>query len=54
MVKFYFLLRCPGCGHDMRYHTDTRVLPGKRKSCVYCGRSFTVKDHVVREEKTVL
>ena len=51
MSAFYFLLRCPGCGHDMKYHTGTRVLAEKRKRCVYCGRSFRVRDHVVKEAK---
>ncbi|MBW2971432.1 hypothetical protein KY359_00200 [Candidatus Woesearchaeota archaeon] len=49
MEKFYFLLRCPGCGHDMKYHTTTKVLSDRRKSCVYCGRSFKAKDHLVKE-----
>ncbi|MBU2560886.1 MAG: hypothetical protein KKD17_01215 [Nanoarchaeota archaeon] len=49
MPKFYFLLKCPGCGHDMLYHTDSRILSDKRKSCVYCGRSFKAKEHVVKE-----
>ncbi|NQU79201.1 hypothetical protein HQ545_05540 [Candidatus Woesearchaeota archaeon] len=48
-MPFYFLLRCPGCGHNMKYHTITRILSDKRKSCVYCGRSFKVKEHVLKE-----
>ena len=50
MTKFYFLLKCPKCGHSMRYHTTTRVLSDRRKSCVYCGKSFKVKEHVLKEE----
>jgi transcription initiation factor IIE alpha subunit len=49
MSAFYFLLRCPKCGHDMKYHTTTKVLSEKRKRCVYCGHSFKAKDHVMKE-----
>lgn len=51
MSRFYFLLRCPKCGHDMLYHTATNVLSDKRKSCVYCGRNFKAKDHIVKQVK---
>ena len=54
MSKFYFILGCPGCGHDMMYHTDTRVLAGKSKRCVYCGRYFQVKLHVLKEVKKLV
>ncbi|MFC1741233.1 hypothetical protein ACFL3V_01725 [Nanoarchaeota archaeon] len=49
MGKFYFKLKCPKCGHKMLYHTDTKILSDKRKSCVYCGKSFKVKEHIVNE-----
>jgi len=50
MGMFYFLLRCPHCGHGMRYHTDTNILSDKRKRCVYCGKSFGAREHVVKKE----
>ena len=49
MNHFYFLVRCPKCGHKMKYMTDSKILSGKSKRCVYCGRSFAVKDRVVKE-----
>jgi transposase-like protein len=51
MQRFYFLLKCPKCGHGMKYHTDTKILSDKRKRCVYCGRNFKVKDHVLKQIK---
>jgi hypothetical protein len=35
----------------MRYHTDTLILADKRKSCVYCGKSYKVKDNILRRER---
>jgi uncharacterized Zn-finger protein len=34
-----FLLICPKCGNKMKYQTDNPL--GKKKMCVYCGKSFT-------------
>jgi len=42
-----FLVRCPKCRNQMKYQT-TGLLAGKSKCCVYCNRSFQVKDHLVR------
>ena len=30
----------------MKYQTDTHILTGKSKKCVYCGKSFRVKDNL--------
>ncbi|MBU0627819.1 MAG: hypothetical protein KKC75_01410 [Nanoarchaeota archaeon] len=38
-----FLLRCPKCHHNMKYQSQTMILTGKRKSCVYCNHSFKVR-----------
>ncbi len=43
-----FLLHCPKCGHDMKYMSASVDLSGKRKKCVYCGKSFGVKDNIKR------
>ncbi len=40
-----FLVRCPKCGNQMKYQTNG--LP-KSKQCVYCGKNFQVKEHLVR------
>ena len=42
-----FLLRCPHCKNDMKYHTD--ALTDKRKKCVYCPKSFVVRPNVLRQ-----
>lgn len=48
--KFYFLVKCPGCGHQQKYMSyDSKILKGKTKKCVYCPRSFAVKDRVLKE-----
>lgn len=48
-MKYYFLVKCPGCGNNMKFHTDTKILADKRKRCVYCGKSFKVKEHILKE-----
>lgn len=42
-----FLLRCPKCKNKMMYQAMDSKLMGKRKSCVYCGRSFSVKENII-------
>ncbi|MFC1727862.1 hypothetical protein ACFLZ7_00145 [Nanoarchaeota archaeon] len=46
-----FQLRCPACKQKMKYGTDTRILTKKRKRCVYCGRSFSVRNNLIKEIK---
>ena len=46
-----FLLKCPKCGNDMKYQTEDIILSKKAKRCVYCGRSFKVKDHILKRLK---
>ncbi|MEK6822375.1 MAG: hypothetical protein AABY13_00985 [Nanoarchaeota archaeon] len=38
-------VRCPQCGNSMKYQ-PSKTLAGKSKQCVYCGRSFRVKDRI--------
>ncbi|MBN1156991.1 hypothetical protein JXA85_05210 [Candidatus Woesearchaeota archaeon] len=45
------LLRCPRCRNQMKYQTTEQFLTGKRKSCVYCGRSFKVNDAMIKRIK---
>lgn len=45
--RFEFLLQCPKCHHRMKYATNTIFLSNKRKSCVYCGKSYKAKECVV-------
>jgi len=41
------ILQCPQCKHNMKYQGRTSVLGGKRKQCVYCGKSFAVKSNII-------
>ena len=42
------LLKCPKCKHDMKCQPNSKNLKGKRKICVYCGKSFSVKNNIVK------
>ena len=44
-----FLLQCPKCGNRMKYHTGSIIPSKKRKECVYCGKSYIIKDHIVEK-----
>ena len=46
-----FLVKCPRCGHTMQYQCMTKGIFGKTKKCVYCGKSFSVKERVVKRLK---
>ena len=41
-----FSLRCPRCHNVMKYNSMDSNITGKSKQCVYCNRSFKVKDNV--------
>jgi len=47
--NYMFLLRCPKCRNQMKYHTSCLILAGKKKRCVYCGRTYAVKDNIVKK-----
>ena len=36
------VVRCPSCGHDMRYQPQGGLVSEKKKRCVYCGCTFMV------------
>ncbi len=46
-----FILQCPKCNNRMRYHTSAKFLTGKRKKCVYCGFSMSVRESVIKREE---
>ncbi len=43
-----FLLGCPQCGHEMKYGTKD-PLTGKKKRCVYCGKTFDASKNLIRK-----
>jgi ribosomal protein S30 len=44
-----FLLRCPKCKQKMNYQPRSKNIISKSKRCVYCGRSFVVRKHIVKK-----
>ena len=49
-----FLLKCSSCGNTMKYQPKGGSVIGKKKRCVYCGKTFTVhsnplKSSIVKE-----
>lgn len=44
------LLRCPKCKNNMKYNATSIYLSDKRKRCVYCGKSFKIKDNILKKE----
>jgi len=43
------LLRCPKCKNSMKYQSRDMILVKKRKQCVYCGKGFSITDHIVKK-----
>jgi len=46
--KMILLLLCPRCKNNMKYAPKNNVITKKSKKCVYCGKSFTVKNHILK------
>ena len=44
-----YLLHCPHCRHNMKY-SPMKAGENKRKTCVYCGKSFSVKNSIIKKE----
>lgn len=43
------LLICPKCKNKMKYKSQDKIITGKRKTCVYCGKSFSVGENVIKK-----
>lgn len=41
-------LICKHCKNTQLYETKSEYLTGKRKTCVYCGKSFLVKNGLLK------
>ncbi|MBN2111468.1 hypothetical protein JW707_00035 [Candidatus Woesearchaeota archaeon] len=46
-----FLLQCPKCGNRMKYSSKDKIISSKKKACVYCGHSFSVSSHIIKQLK---
>jgi uncharacterized protein YbaR (Trm112 family) len=44
------LLRCPKCKNNMRYNSTSVYPADRRKRCVYCGKSYKIKDNIIKKE----
>jgi len=42
------LLKCPRCKNNMKYQPTNSELSTKVKRCVYCGRTYKVKENIVK------
>ena len=47
--KMIITLRCPHCKQYMKY-SPRKNLIRKRKSCVFCGKSFAINNDNVRSQ----
>lgn len=45
-----FLLNCHHCGNRMLYESRTNLIAGKSKRCVYCGKSFVVRNAILQQK----
>jgi len=43
-----YLLQCPNCKNKMKY-SPMKAGDSKRKACVYCGKSFGVKENILKK-----
>lgn len=44
-----FLLQCPKCKNKMKYQTQKPITEKNKKRCVYCGKSYTVRDTIIKK-----
>ena len=44
-MKILFL-KCPKCENTMKYQSRDTILTNKRKICVYCGKSFLIRENM--------
>ncbi|MBS3102705.1 hypothetical protein J4458_04645 [Candidatus Woesearchaeota archaeon] len=43
------LLKCPKCSNQMKYQSQNMILTGKRKRCVYCGKTYNVRNSIIEK-----
>ena len=44
-----FLLQCPKCKNKMKYNSQGALSEKNKKRCVYCGKSFSVRNHIIQK-----
>lgn len=44
-------LKCPKCKNTMNYQAKTIILSAKRKTCVYCGKTFKIKENIIKKSQ---
>jgi len=50
MVVTLLTLRCPNCKNTMKYQWDGKPVSQKKKRCVYCPKSYSVKGNIVGQQ----
>jgi NAD-dependent SIR2 family protein deacetylase len=40
-------VRCPQCHNSMRYESKSDFPAGNSKRCVFCNKSFVIRDNIV-------
>ncbi|MBI2575747.1 hypothetical protein HYV84_00910 [Candidatus Woesearchaeota archaeon] len=43
---YIFDVRCPHCKNHMKFSSQEMNIEKKRKSCVYCGKSFPIRQNI--------
>ncbi|MBI2134935.1 hypothetical protein HYU09_03015 [Candidatus Woesearchaeota archaeon] len=44
-----FLLQCPKCKNRMKYSSAGLISEKNKKRCVYCGKSFSVRQNTIQK-----
>jgi len=50
LLKYKFVVKCPHCSRLQGYiPRDKKITSNSRKSCIFCGRSFKVRENLIKE-----
>jgi len=50
LLKYKFFLKCPYCNRPQSYiPQDKKINPRKTKRCLFCGKTFKVRENLIRE-----
>ena len=44
-----FLTKCNHCKNNMKYHTRDTILDNKKKKCVYCNKTFKIRENIIKK-----
>ncbi len=50
LLRYKFIVKCPHCQRLQGYiPRDKRINSNTRKTCIFCGRSFKVRENLIKE-----